>query len=425
MAHVDALSRVVALVNIMALEKELTYKQLQDSYLKQIAQQLEKEEHSKFDLIDGLVYRKCLDKPRFVVPESMLNNIIRVYHDDMAHCGLDKTLQGLSANYWFPAMRRRIRDYISNCLTCLLANCNTNSREGEMQIAVNVTVPFQIVHADHFGPLTQSPEGYKHILLIVDAFTRFTWLLPVKSTSSRETIKQFQHVFKFFGFPQEIVTDRGTAFASREFADFVHDREIKHRLIAVAAPWANGLVERVNRFLKSSLKKLVEDQNNWSSQLSIVQYVINNTFHKATKSTPSKLLFGYDQHCHADSKLVKFLNNLANIELNSDEQREIDRKIAIEATDQLRNYNKAYYDKRHKAPTKYNPEDYVLIRDTFVKPDENKKLKPSYKGPYMIAKKLNNNRYVIQDIPGFNITAKPYNSILSPDRIKPWIKPPK
>jgi len=152
--------------------------------------------------------------------------------------------------------------------------------------------------------------------------------------------------------------------------------------------------------------------------------VINNTYHKAIKSTPSKLLFGYDQHCcHADSKLVKFLNNLANIELNSDEQRENERKIAKEATDKLRNYNKAYYDKRHKVPSIYNLGDYVLIRDTFVKPGENKKLKPSYKGPYMIAKKLNNNRYVIQDIPGFNITAKPYNSILSPDRLKPWIKP--
>jgi len=56
-----------------------------------------------------------------------------------------------------------------------------------------------------------------------------------------------------------------------------------------------------------------------------MQYVINNTDHKATKSTPSKLLYGYDQNCHADSKLVKFLNDVANIELNKDEQRANDR----------------------------------------------------------------------------------------------------
>ena len=58
-----------------------------------------------------------------------------------------------------------------------------------------------------------------------------------------------------------------------------------------------------------------------------------------------------------------------------------------------------------------------------VKVHEDKKLKPLYRGPYLVAKVLNKNRYVIQDIPGFNITAKPYNSILSPDRMKPWVKP--
>ena len=65
-----------------------------------------------------------------------------------------------------------------------------------------------------------------------------------------------------------------------------------------------------------------------------------------------------------------------------------------------------------------------MIRDTATKPGEDKKLKPCYKGPYMVTKTLNNNRYVIQDIPGFNVTSRPYNSILSPDRLKLWIKQP-
>lgn len=59
-----------------------------------------------------------------------------------------------------------------------------------------------------------------------------------------------------------------------------------------------------------------------------------------------------------------------------------------------------------------------MIRDTAVKPGENKKFKPDYKGPYLVAKTLNKNRYVIQDNAGFNIS-RPYNLILSPDRMKP------
>ena len=54
-------------------------------------------------------------------------------------------------------------------------------------------------------------------------------------------------------------------------------------MVAVAVPWANGLVERVNRFLKSSLRKVVDDQLNWTDSLSLIQYTINNTYHSAIK----------------------------------------------------------------------------------------------------------------------------------------------
>lgn len=144
MSHVDALSRVVALIDALPLEMELEFRQLKD--------------------------------PRFYVPESMVSNVIRIYHDKMAHCGMEKTLQGISCNYWFPSLRKRVRSHIDNCIICLLANSASNSCEGEMQITENPAFPFQIIHMDHFGPIVESEHGFKHIFVVVEAFTRFTWL---------------------------------------------------------------------------------------------------------------------------------------------------------------------------------------------------------------------------------------------------------
>lgn len=73
-----------------------------------------------------------------------------------------------------------------------------------------------------------------------------------------------------FGNPKKIVSDRGTAFTSQEFENFLKEKKIVHRLVAVAAPWANSLVERVNRFLKSSLGKLVDELQDWHSNLETV-----------------------------------------------------------------------------------------------------------------------------------------------------------
>jgi len=157
----------------------------------------------------------------------MVINIIRYYHDDMAHCGIERTIQGIIQNYWFPTLRKKVKDYVNNCIVCIVSNTSKNLREGKMQIIDIPNLPFKIIHCDHFDLLLETKEGYKHILILV-AFIKFTWLFPVKSTGSKEAIKHM--------------------FTSSEFKEFIISRNITYRQVAVAAPWANGIVERVNRF---------------------------------------------------------------------------------------------------------------------------------------------------------------------------------
>jgi transposase InsO family protein len=118
--------------------------------------------------------------------------------------------------------------------------------------------------------LQETADQYKFILVVVDAFTRFTWLFAVKTTSTRETADCLKNIFDTFVNPSELVTDRGTAFTSREFAEFADRQAVRHRKVAVAAPWANGIVERVNRFLKSSLTKLSASASEWKNNLGMM-----------------------------------------------------------------------------------------------------------------------------------------------------------
>jgi len=251
MSHVDALSRVSSIAPNKSIDEELLYRQLTDPQIQAISNLLEISDHEEYTLIGGLVYKKGPDKLKFYVPEPMVNNLLRLYHDDQAHCSVEKTYQGLASNYWFPSMRNRIKEHVGNCLVCMLANTSTNIREGKLQTTFSLNIPFQVVHTDHYGPLIETSDGRKHILILVDAYSRYTWLFAVKSAGTREVIENFRYVFNTFGNPELLVFDRGTAFTSGEFATFLQERNIKHQLVAVAAPWSNGLVERINRFLKS------------------------------------------------------------------------------------------------------------------------------------------------------------------------------
>jgi len=84
MRHVDALSRSVAYINELPLERELELRQLTDPKIQDITTDLEYSENEKFALINGLVYRKDNGNLKFVVLDVMIPALIRIYHDDMA-----------------------------------------------------------------------------------------------------------------------------------------------------------------------------------------------------------------------------------------------------------------------------------------------------------------------------------------------------
>ena len=88
-----------------------------------------------------------------------------------------------------------------------------------------------------------------YIFAVIDALTKFTWLYPTKSTTSREVIHRLDKQKHIFGNPVRIISDRGTAFTSQEFQDYCEREKIQHHGITTSLPRANAQIERVNRML--------------------------------------------------------------------------------------------------------------------------------------------------------------------------------
>jgi hypothetical protein len=66
--------------------------------------------------------------------------------------------------------------------------------------------PFESLHIDHIGPLPVDDKGNSHILVMIDAFSRWVELLPTKTTGASEAAGCiFQH-FGQFGTPDVIHT---------------------------------------------------------------------------------------------------------------------------------------------------------------------------------------------------------------------------
>lgn len=102
---------------------------------------------------------------------------------------------------------------------------------------------------------------------------------------------------------------------------FLNDNKIKHSMTAVASPWANGQIERVNRFLKSTLSKLTDKPEDWKNVIGKVQFVINNTLNKSINMTPSKMLLNYDQQQNSDNELQALIERLTCIDIDIESEQ--------------------------------------------------------------------------------------------------------
>ena len=74
------------------------------------------------------------------------------------------------------------------------------------------------------------------IFTIVDAFTKFTWLYPVKSVSAEEALDTIKLRQKAFGISIRAITDRGSAFTSKTFNDYCTEKSFQHVQIAPGIP---------------------------------------------------------------------------------------------------------------------------------------------------------------------------------------------
>lgn len=156
-----------------------------------------------------------------------------------------------------------MKSYIKNCLKCIEFAPLIGKSEGYLHAIPKGDLPFQTYHINHYGLLQKTGEGYKYILSIVDGLTKFIRLYPCRSTSANESIKYVKEYFRCYSKLRRLVSDRGSAFMSEEFKNFIKQESINHVLIAVGMSHVNGQVERLNSVLTSMITKFSDSQKKW------------------------------------------------------------------------------------------------------------------------------------------------------------------
>lgn len=121
-------------------------------------------------------------------------------------------------------------------------------------------------------------------------------------------LKKLDEWSSTFGYPTQVVSDRGVPFTSYSFVDYVKTNGIEHVWTTTGVALGNGQIERVNRCILAIISKLsADDTSKWYKFVPQVQRAINSNIHCSTKRTPFELMFGVAIHCKISGKIASML----------------------------------------------------------------------------------------------------------------------
>ncbi|GFV32247.1 transposon Tf2-8 polyprotein [Trichonephila clavipes] len=232
---------------------------------------------------------------------------------------------------------------VKNCPDCIKHKASNQKPSGLLQTPVPAQ-RFETLAIDLFGPLLESKDGKRWILIIEDCTTKWVELFSLPNATAKEcAITLIEEVLLRYGIPRRLISDNRTQFVSAVMQQICYLLNIHQSLIPVYHPQANP-VERKNRDLKPRLAILVQDKHDcWSEKLPFIRFALNTAKCETTGI----------------------------------------REVVEEQQDS----RKFYADKKKKTAPTYQPEEHVFVAShplSNAAQGRSAKLMPRRDGPYVI-----------------------------------------
>jgi transposase InsO family protein len=306
------------------------------------------------------------------------------------HGGIRKTRERLMRYYYWPDMRREIDQHVVECVTCGRTKARTHRPYGELAALPVPERPWQDITVDFVTGLPTSIDPRTHkpcdaVLVIVDKFTKYALYIATHKQLQAGAFAHlfFDYVYRPFGLPQTIVSDRGSLFTSGFWRALCDLLDVTQKLSTAYHPQTDGQTERQNQALEHYLRTYCAwEQHDWAQKLALAEHTYNTSVHSATKATPAYLLYGYHPRDPADP----LANSSSNVPAAEERARKLakDRERIREALVQANEGYAKWYN-RKRTPMTFRVGQWVWVDSRHIRQRRpSSKLADKYLGPFKI-----------------------------------------
>ncbi|KAL0179640.1 hypothetical protein M9458_025082, partial [Cirrhinus mrigala] len=349
------------------------------------------------------------------VPLCLRPRVLTEVHSTPAsgHPGIEATLRLLGNRYWWATIRQDTIKFIRDCAICNTTKVPRCLPAGLLQPLPVPQRPWSHIAMDFITDLPPS-NGHTTILSVVDRFSKGCRFIPLpKLPTAMETAELLCNwVFRFYGLPEDMVSDRGPQFTSRLWSGFFRLLGVNISLTSGYHPQANGQAERLNQELTRFLRSYCQDhQEDWSRYLFWAEYAQNSLHKPATNLTPFQCILGFQPPLFPWSGEPSSLPAVNSWFQRSEEtwnRSHVHLQGAIRRTQEQAN-------RRRRPNPPYEPGQWVWLstRDLRLRLPC-KKLSPRYVGPFKIIKQITPVSYHLELPSDYRISPTFHVSLFKP-----------
>ncbi|GKC40653.1 retrovirus-related pol polyprotein from transposon TNT 1-94, partial [Tanacetum coccineum] len=145
------------------------------------------------------------------------------------------------------------------CSACALGKSKKSSHQSKAEDTNQEKL--YLLHMDLCVPMrVESINGKKYILVIVDDYSRFTWVkfFRSKDEAPNPIIKCIKNIqVRLNATFRNVQTDNGTDFVNQTLRDFYENVGISYQTSVARTPQLNGIVERQKRTLMEAARTML------------------------------------------------------------------------------------------------------------------------------------------------------------------------
>lgn len=364
----------------------------------------------QFYVSKELMFKRTNENPLKVIfdADNRVQLMIKA-HEELGHRGQYAVFEMLRKRFYWPYMYAHVKHHVHSCHECQIRSVK------KVEIPLLVSTPANIFLKIHVDVMNMPiAKGYHYIVAARDDLSRASEGRALKK-SNAETLSQFfwEQILCRYGAVGMVITDNGPEVKGA-FQKLIRRYGIPQIKISAYNSKANGVVERGHFIIRESIIKACKGEiNKWPEKVHAAFFADRITISKSTGHSPYYLIHGIEPVLPLDlfehTFLVQgFTENMSHEDLlafriRQLEKREEDIAHSARLLAEMRFKSKAHFERKffkRLSRTTFKEGDLVLMRNSQIEKEMNRKSKPRYLGPFVVVRKTQGGSYVLREANG-------------------------